>query len=108
MRLIPIEFKKLRKHNCASLIQSYFGYNYAPLLNNILKDRYFTPTKLISLCEKYDNKTVEYFFNNVLKNIILSKSLYIDPKILNLFNFIKFLYSSIVIKIEVNKIFITI
>lgn len=70
LRLTPIEFKQLRKSDCISLIQSYFGSNYDPKLNNILKDRYFTPTKLISLCQKYDNETVEYFFNNVLKNII--------------------------------------
>jgi hypothetical protein len=70
LRLTPIEFKKLRKTDCIGLIQSYFGSNYDKELNNILKDRHFTPTKLISLCQKYDNETVEYFFNNVLKNII--------------------------------------
>lgn len=70
LRLTPIEFKQLRKSDCIGLIQSYFGSNYDPELNNILRDRYFTPTKLISLCQKYDNETVEYFFNNVLKNII--------------------------------------
>ena len=70
LRLTPIEFKQLRKTDCIGLIQSYYGSDYDPELNNILKDRYFTPTKLISLCQKYDNETVEYFFNNVLKNII--------------------------------------
>jgi len=70
LRLTPVEFKQLRKSDCISIIQSYFGSNYDPELNNILKDRYFTPTTLISLCQKYDNENVEYFFNNVLKDII--------------------------------------
>jgi hypothetical protein len=69
LRLTPIKFDKLRKYDCIGIIQSYFG-DYDPELNDILKDRYFTPTKLISLCQKYDNETIEYFFNNVLKNII--------------------------------------
>lgn len=69
LRLTPIEFKQLRKCDCVKIIQSYFG-DYNSELNDILKDRYFTPTKLISLCQIYDYETIEYFFNNVLKNII--------------------------------------
>lgn len=69
LRLTPIEFKQLRKEDSIRLIQSYFGSNYDPSFNDIIKDRYLTPTKLISLCQKYENETIEYFFNNVLNNI---------------------------------------
>lgn len=70
LRLTPIKFDKLRKEDCIKLIQSYFGKNYDEKLNDMLIDRFFTPTKLIHLCQIYDNNTPEYFFNNVLKKIL--------------------------------------
>ena len=67
LRLTPIEFRQLRKCDCIKIIQSYFG-TYDNNLNSIIKDRIITPTKLISLCQTYDNIPVEQFFNEKLIN----------------------------------------
>lgn len=76
LRLTPIEFKQLRKEDSIKLINSYFGSDYNLSYNEIIKDRYFTPTKLITLCQKYDDKTPEYFFNIVLKDIIENNEIF--------------------------------
>ena len=65
LRLTPVEFKQLRKCDCIKIIQSYFG-SYNPELNNIIQDRIITPTKLISLCQTYDNISAEQFFKEKL------------------------------------------
>jgi hypothetical protein len=67
LRLTPIEFKQLRKYDCIKIIESYFG-KYDDNLNNLIKDRIITPTKLISLCQTYDNIPIEQFFNEKLIN----------------------------------------
>lgn len=70
LRLTPIKFDKLRKEDCIRILQSYFGSNYDEKLNDILVDRKIIPTKLIHLCQTHDGCTPEYFFNNILKNIM--------------------------------------
>jgi AAA+ superfamily predicted ATPase len=66
LRLTPIEFKQLRKCDCIDIIQSYFGSDYNQLLNEIIQERKITPSKLVSLCQTYDNLTVEEFFADKL------------------------------------------
>lgn len=70
LRLTPVKFDKLRKIDCVNIIHSYFGSNYDPELNNIIADRKITPTKLIHLCQQYENLSIEDFFNNVLKKLM--------------------------------------
>lgn len=66
LRLTPIKFDKLRKEDCIKIIKSYFSCNYNEKLNDIILDRKITPTKLIHLCQTYENLIIEDFFNNIL------------------------------------------
>ena len=68
LRLTPIEFKKLRKCDCIEIIHMYFGSNYNQSFNNIIKERKITPTKLICLCQTYENLTAEEFIMNKLSS----------------------------------------
>jgi ATP-dependent 26S proteasome regulatory subunit len=66
LRLTPIKFEYLRKIDCIKIIQSYFGINYNINLNDIIKDRIITPTKLITLCQQHEDTEVDTFFNKIL------------------------------------------
>ena len=62
LRLTPIKFQKLRKIDCIRIIRSYFGDAYDEAWHDVLHERVFTPTKLISLCQQQEGTDVAQFF----------------------------------------------
>lgn len=68
MRLTPIEFKKLRTIDCVKIVMSYFETIDEKIINNIIKDRFITPAKLIWLCSTFNNKENNIFINDILTN----------------------------------------
>jgi ATP-dependent 26S proteasome regulatory subunit len=68
LRLTPVHFQALRKQDCIKIIQSYFG-SYDIQLNEILKDRVITASKLVSLCHTWDFMNINDFFKYKLAPI---------------------------------------
>ena len=65
LRLTPYEFRKLRKIDCKNIIENYFGKVEDELFEK-LKDNVLTPVKLITMCQKYDNVSINEFFDYLI------------------------------------------
>lgn len=66
LRLTPVNFTYLRKEDAKEIIEKFFNIKLQEELIKRIPDRSITPSKLIFMCEKYENLDINIFFNEYL------------------------------------------